>query len=142
MLKDCIADLEDLEQQQYQCKVQINELVELLKLDHYLLGKVSTSDIPSKVFQQLVEAKVFVRDIAQSALNLERFYFQNKDNLDNQEIYIEEDAPLPVNTSSYTNEKGVNVAAETNSLSDAAEFNSKVLAICKAVGSLDLKNVG
>ncbi|KAF9381383.1 hypothetical protein CPB97_007797 [Podila verticillata] len=131
LLKDCIADLEDLEQQQNQCKVQINELVELLTLDHYLLGKVSTSDIPSKVFQQLVEARVFVRDIAQSALNLERFYFQNKDNLDNLEIYIEEDAPLPVNTSSYTNDKGVNVAAETNSLSDAAEFNSKVLAIYK-----------
>lgn len=142
LLKDCMADLEDLEQQKRQCKVQINKLVELLKLDHYLLGKVSTTDIPSKVFQELVEAGVFVRDIGQSVLNLERFYFENKNNVDKLASHMEEDATLLVNTSSYTNDKGVDVAPESNSLYDATEFNSEVFEICKAVGNLDVKSVG
>ncbi|KAI9242919.1 MAG: hypothetical protein BYD32DRAFT_402182 [Podila humilis] len=132
-LKDCIADLEDLERQKKERKVQIDELVEQLKMDYYLLGRVSTTTLDSKVFHALVAAQVYVRDIGTSSTNVERFYFQNKGALDGLEHFVEDDAPLPVNTSSNTNDKGVDVAEVPNSNSKEDEFKSEVDAITKAV---------
>ncbi|KAF9330203.1 hypothetical protein BG006_006821 [Podila minutissima] len=102
----------DLEVQKKECKTQIEELVEHLKENHYLLGRASTTTLDSKVFHELVKNNVYVRDISASAINVEKFYLANKGKLDGLEKFVEEDAPVPVNTSSNTADAGGDVALD------------------------------
>ncbi|KAG0341635.1 hypothetical protein BG000_008447 [Podila horticola] len=129
LLEACNAELADLERQEQERRAQIDELLTLLKQDHYLMSKVSTTIIDSNVFHMLTAAGVYVRDISQSALNVERFYFANKDNLDMLAKVVGEDNVTPVNTSSTTNDEGDDFATEINSLLDAVEFISNVATI-------------
>ncbi|KAG0025667.1 hypothetical protein BGZ82_009895 [Podila clonocystis] len=140
LLQSCTIELAELEQQEQERRAQIDVLLVQLKRDHYLLGKVSTTDIDSNVFHDLVAANVYVRDIAQSAINVENYYVNNKERLDKMAKVVDVDTTSPVNTSSTINDESSEVAADITSLNscEAADFDSKVIAITNEVGGLSV----
>ncbi|KAG0025665.1 hypothetical protein BGZ82_009893 [Podila clonocystis] len=51
----------------------LESLLEDLNVHRYLLAQVSTSKLDFKIFEMLVESKVYVRDLVQSSVNIEKF---------------------------------------------------------------------
>ncbi|KAG0022123.1 hypothetical protein BGZ81_008659 [Podila clonocystis] len=140
LLQSCTIELAELEQQEQERRAQIDVLLVQLKRDHYLLGKVSTTDIDSNVFHDLVAANVYVRDIGQSAINVENYYVNNKDKLDKMAKVVDVDNTPPVNTSSTINDRSREVDSDPTSSNscEAADFDSKVIAITNKVGGLSV----
>ncbi|KAG0334537.1 hypothetical protein BG000_008244 [Podila horticola] len=83
-------------------KNKILELVMDLELDRYVLGRVSTRQVHSKVFHALVDADVYVREDSISAKQLEEFYIKKRFDLDNMEKVVEVGESAPLDTSETT----------------------------------------
>ncbi|KAF8950979.1 hypothetical protein BGZ52_000928 [Haplosporangium bisporale] len=100
----CMQDLETYKRVSEEDLRTIESLMVDLRLDRYLLGRVSMSRLENRVFHALVEAKVYVHQDSESAANLEAFYKANRDNL--AELYSNEKyiGAEPVNNTETSND--------------------------------------
>ncbi|KAG0332908.1 hypothetical protein BG005_005300, partial [Podila minutissima] len=71
LLEDHRADLEAFDKENSEQQDEIKGLLEDLKRDLYLLNRAAAIQLDNKIFHALVEASVYVRDLAQSAKNVE-----------------------------------------------------------------------
>ncbi|KAG0359708.1 hypothetical protein BG005_000334 [Podila minutissima] len=97
-------DLETYQQDEEDGLKVIGSLLADLKIDRYLLRRVSMSQMRSAVFQALVEASVFAHHDSETAANLERYYKKNKDKLetmDSTEKFVD---IAPVNNTEETSD--------------------------------------
>ncbi|KAF9309564.1 hypothetical protein BG003_009610 [Podila horticola] len=117
------ADLNRFEHQEQQQSIEIEELLEQLRLDWYLHGRVSSTHLDKTVLQALVEAKVYVRECSQSALNVQRFYSERKDELESIERLNDYIIPPPVCTSEFSNDAGKDIVLD-NSNANLADLKS------------------
>ncbi|KAG0022122.1 hypothetical protein BGZ81_008658 [Podila clonocystis] len=115
---------------------QLNFMMELLKQDRYLLGRISVSTLDKRVFQELVEAKVYVRDLTKSAENVEKFYFDNMKWLEELERTFD-GSPFPVNTSSATVDLSTDIAPDID-FRGGADFDSQLSSIVNAIHDLSV----
>ncbi|KAF9337180.1 hypothetical protein BG006_005901 [Podila minutissima] len=101
----CERELKKTEQEREKDVEYMKELLEELQLNRYLHGRVSMSRWDSKVFHELVAAKVFVHQDADSAANLERFYIERRAELEkldsDNKKYVD---PAPTNKSAITDD--------------------------------------
>ncbi|KAG0025668.1 hypothetical protein BGZ82_009896 [Podila clonocystis] len=136
LLANCNAELAEDQLTENEQPLQLDIIMGQLKLDRYLLGRVSTSTLDKRVFQEMVEAKVYVRDIVQSAINVEKFYFDNMKWMEELERTFD-GSHFPVNTSSVTIDEGTDIA-QASDTRDATDFESLVVSINKAVRDLSV----
>ncbi|KAG0090792.1 hypothetical protein BGZ93_009135 [Podila epicladia] len=96
----------------------IQGLVNDLELDRYVLSRVSTKQVHSKVFQALVDAEVYVRDDSTSAKQLENFYIKKRFSLnDLEKKFVIADA-APLNTSEKTEDGSTELRSNEDCLTD------------------------
>ncbi|KAG0090791.1 hypothetical protein BGZ93_009134 [Podila epicladia] len=125
LLEDYKDDLEAFEKDHREQQDEIKELLEDLKRDLYLLNRAAAIQLDSKIFHELVDASVYVRDLAQSAKNVERFYFDRREHLEtldkNTHDFVVEP---PVNTSDTFNDAGSDIVENFDN--SHAEFETIV----------------
>ncbi|KAG0022121.1 hypothetical protein BGZ81_008657 [Podila clonocystis] len=101
----CERDLKRFEQEEQENIEYMKDLLEDLQLNRYLHGRVSMSKLDSKVFHELVEAKVFVHHDRESVANLEKFYVERRAELEKldkeNKSYVD---PAPVDNSATTDD--------------------------------------
>lgn len=117
------ANLETFEHQEQQQRADIEKLLEQLRLDWYLHGWASSMHLDNKVLQALMKVNMYEWEHAQSALNVEKFYLENKDELESMEHHPDYITPPPVYTSEFSNNAGKDVFLNTPNAS-LANFNS------------------
>ncbi|KAI9242923.1 MAG: hypothetical protein BYD32DRAFT_402189 [Podila humilis] len=128
-LEDHKADLEEFERIHHDQEVELKELLDELKLNRYLLSRVNSVQLESTVFHKLVKADAYVRDIRQSALNVEAFYIANRDDLENKASASTYVVPLAINTSENLVDSSKEVETPDGSV---AEFNLIVSEVASA----------
>lgn len=79
-----------------------------LKRDRYLLSQVSSTQLDCITFRMLEEVGVYVRDLVQSAVNLEKFYSLKWERLDDQAMAM--NASLPADPFEDSRHLGSGVA--------------------------------
>ncbi|KAG0359709.1 hypothetical protein BG005_000335, partial [Podila minutissima] len=113
-------DLEAFDTENRKLQDEIKGLLEDLRRDLYLLNRVTANQLDNNIFHALVEASVYVRDLAQSAKNVEKFYFERREQLEtldkNTHDFVVEP---PVNTSDNFNDAGSDIV---ENLDNHAEF--------------------
>ncbi|KAG0038658.1 hypothetical protein BGZ82_011311 [Podila clonocystis] len=108
------AELEKFERHEQQQSPEIEELLKQLRLYWYLHGRASSADLDSKALQALMDAKVYVQDHSLSALNVQKFYLEKKDELDSVERHSDFVTPPPVDNSECSNDAGKEVVLDTS----------------------------
>ncbi|KAG0075852.1 hypothetical protein BGZ93_011146 [Podila epicladia] len=101
LLEDSKADLQSFETLHAQAEVP--ELEEDLRTYRYLHARVSESMLSNRIFQALVDAKVYVRDYSESAANLEKFYLTRR--LELEDLENDQTVPVLPSTSSESSEE-------------------------------------
>ncbi|KAF9381380.1 hypothetical protein CPB97_007794 [Podila verticillata] len=97
LLDKCNQDSKDIQS-------EIQELIDELESNRNILGRVSTQQVHSKVFQAIVAANVYVREDSVSAIKLEDFYTKKLPLLDAMEKIDDPVYTAPLNTSEETND--------------------------------------
>ncbi|KAF9310892.1 hypothetical protein BG003_008017 [Podila horticola] len=101
-LEDHYRDLEVFQNEHSQQQEEMKILLDDLKLFRYMLGRVISLYLDSEVFHQLVAANVYVRNLSESALKVEKFYADKRDELERMESNIKYVVPLAISTSEFT----------------------------------------
>ncbi|KAG0011606.1 hypothetical protein BGZ82_002951, partial [Podila clonocystis] len=101
-LEDHYSDLEEFQKKHSQEQEVMKTLLHDLKLFRYMLGRAISIYLDSEVFHMLVAANVYVRNYSESALRVEKFYADNKEDLEKIENNIKYVVPLAINTSEIT----------------------------------------
>ncbi|KAG0334536.1 hypothetical protein BG000_008243 [Podila horticola] len=114
-LRDRKRDLEMYEQDVKEVMNVIGSLLVDLKMNRYLLSRVSMQQMESTVFQALVEANVFVHQDSETAANLERYYKENMDKLETKNSTEKVVDATPVNNTEETNDAYSSMSGPTNS---------------------------
>ncbi|KAF9381379.1 hypothetical protein CPB97_007793 [Podila verticillata] len=128
-LNDHRDDLKAFKETNSKQRDEMKELLNELKKDLYLLGRVMAIQLDNKVFHALVEAAVYVRDLAESAKNVEEYYFKNKEELETLEKSIHKFVvPPPVHTTDISNDSGSDIGND-NIEGNHQEFESLVKAV-------------
>ncbi|KAG0339543.1 hypothetical protein BG004_006774 [Podila humilis] len=135
LVEDHEESLDSLLKTNVKRESEMKTLVDELKLNRYLLGRVTPSQLDRKIFQDLVEAQAYVRDYSKSAENVERFYLARRD-----ELEIEKKEPIKVPTPVNTSETSTDLSDEAPDTADTrdsshAEFNLMVKASAVAAAS-------
>lgn len=97
--KDLLAYETDIMEIQENVQAMLDEL----RAASSLLGRVTATQLDSKIFHALVESSVYVRDFSESALNVEKFYLDNRAMLEHLERDVDYIFDLPANTSVASN---------------------------------------
>ena len=85
-------------------QAEIRELVLDLESNRNILGRVSSQQVHSKVFQAIVADNVYVREDSVSAIKLEDFYTKKWSTLDEMEKIVDPVYTAPLDTSESTND--------------------------------------
>ncbi|KAG0334538.1 hypothetical protein BG000_008245 [Podila horticola] len=110
LLEDYNTDLEALERDNREQQIEIKELLDDLKQDLYLLNRTAAIQLDNQIFHSLVEAAVYVRDLGQSALNVEKFYVERREQLEALDKNTHEFVVAPpVNTSDNFDDAGSDI---------------------------------
>ncbi|KAF9386355.1 hypothetical protein CPB97_003818, partial [Podila verticillata] len=98
-LGDLRHDLQHYEAMTAHLSYDMKEFLDGLNLDIHLLGRVCSIQLDGTVFHKLVEAGVYVHNLAQSAKNVEAFYIAMRDVLEKPESGAKYGVPDPANIS-------------------------------------------
>ncbi|KAF9323818.1 hypothetical protein BG006_001117 [Podila minutissima] len=123
-LQECLDDLKAFEKKHSEQEIELKELLDDLKLNRYLLSRVSTTQLESTIFHSMVEADVYVRDYHESSLNVEAFYKNKREELENTGSAIPYVVPEVINTSEELVDSGREIF--DNSDDNVADFENFV----------------
>ncbi|KAG0338908.1 hypothetical protein BG004_007035, partial [Podila humilis] len=123
-LEERITKLQEIEERTVDLHGKIDELIDDLKQCLYVLTHVMSTTLDNNIFQMMIENKVYVRDIAESAKKVIAFYIDNRHQLEAMERATEQYInPPPVNTSEQLDIGGAvaNVEVEKQNLQEEVE---------------------
>ncbi|KAG0022124.1 hypothetical protein BGZ81_008660, partial [Podila clonocystis] len=120
LLEVCREELLQLDPQEHGRSEVEKALLGDLKKNQYLLGRVSLPFLDRRVLYAMVNDGVFVRDLSESARNVEKFYLDMQSELGQMEKRPEGNEH-PTSNSETSDDSGIDVATTTPS-ANLAEF--------------------
>ncbi|KFH69357.1 hypothetical protein MVEG_04170 [Podila verticillata NRRL 6337] len=79
----------------------VQQMLNELEATCFLQSRVRSNQVDSKVLRAALESGAYVRDIAASARNIERFYLDNRLTIESLETSTDFVVSVPINTSDY-----------------------------------------
>ena len=121
-LDDHKVGLVDFEKTCRDQQKEMKELLDDLKENLYQLSRAMATQLDNKVFHALVKDSVHVRDLSQSAKNVEKFYSDNKDKLEDLEkSNLDFVVPPPVNTTDVSYDSGSDIGGDGTESTEGTE---------------------
>ncbi|KAG0025666.1 hypothetical protein BGZ82_009894 [Podila clonocystis] len=119
ILEVCREELLQLDPQEHSRSEVEKALLGDLKKNQYLLGRVSIPFLDRRVLYAMVNDGVFVRDLSESARNVEKFYLDMQSELEAMEKRPEGNEP-PTSNSEISEDSGIDV--DVTPSANVAEF--------------------